>query len=791
MEWSKVFHALLHAESEAQVLQVLTRYKLHDPSLWRPLGGEDNNFAIVGNQHTDPTGALVEKVINAIDANLMAECFISGIDPEGDEAPATMTNAVESFFRVKHGRLGDLSARELTALADRIHLVAVGSKEDPCYLVIDKGEGQTPASFPDTFLSLIKSNKVRIPFVQGRFNSGGTGVLQFCGTENFQVIASRRHPKAPVRKGDRTGDFWGFTLVPRVEPPEGDKRRNSMYVYLAPDGSVPAFAAPSINVLPGASRQNQPAAPYAQPIGYGTIIKLYDYGWKAKSTATTDARFELEKYLHSPCLPFRITETRGGYKAHYYSTTVSGIWASIDAEEGKEDSQRVEPGFPAADDLNLESIGPLSYKIAVFRQDVQPRRVPHGVFFTVNGQVHGDLPADFVARRLEFEYLRGHLLVSVDCTHMHNRVREDFFMASRDRLRQTELYDEIVSKLEADLKNHPGLKALNAARRAKAVEKALGDQEDIVQTFHELLRMDPTLKALFDVGDRLVTKVGPTDVQEFEGRRFPTYFRIAGDPKGIVTKQCPVNRTCRVEFQTDARNDYFHRTESPGEIDIKPHPTFEHGRLWNGIYSARFRSPAGAKPGDAVSITVSVTDPDRASRGKPPFECQLRLALAKPEYPPRRPRPRKPTKPKGPDDGPREAPRLAMPQIKEVRKEEWGNYDPPFAPLEALRVMRSGEGGYDYHVNLDNTYLLTELRQAKETDKNVVVYWFKWGLVLSAMGMIQHAKRLAASKNGARLEDRSEEPVEDVVELINRSIGGVGSVIVPAIRNLYRGPVGA
>jgi hypothetical protein len=35
-------------------------------------GGDDNNWSTVGNQNTNPTGALVEKFINCVDAMLMA-----------------------------------------------------------------------------------------------------------------------------------------------------------------------------------------------------------------------------------------------------------------------------------------------------------------------------------------------------------------------------------------------------------------------------------------------------------------------------------------------------------------------------------------------------------------------------------------------------------------------------------------------------------------------------------------------------------------------------------------------
>jgi hypothetical protein len=629
---------------------------------------------------------------------------------------------------------------------------------------------------------------LRIPFVQGKFNSGGTGVLQFCGTENYQLIASRRNPDCPVKEGDKSGELWGFTVVRRVRPTESDKRRNSMYEYLAPGGEVPAFAAKSIAVLPGDSRKNMPARAYAGDLEYGSVVKLYNYRWKARSIATTEARFELEKYLHSPCLPFRVTESRD-YKANYYSTTVSGVWASVVGDDEEAQSQRVEDDFPAQASLDLESVGRLDYRIAVFKPDVDSRRVPHGIFFSVNGQVHGSLPADFVARRLEFEYLRAHLLVSVDCAGMLPGVREDFFMASRDRIRQNEVYDELVTRLESDLKGHPGLKELNAARRSRALEKALSDQEDVVQTLQDLLRLDPTLRALFNMGDRLVTKVGPTDAQKYDGKRFPSYFRIAGDPKSPPEKACAVNRTCRVEFETDAANDYFDRADSPGEIVVKPLTALEFNQLWKGTWSTRFRPPAGSRPGDRVTVTVNVTDPDRASRGKSGFHNEFTLVVGQADHTPTRPGP-PPKPPKGPTDGKKESVGLAMPNVIEVRTAEWDTLEPSFTQNDALRIVRGGGGDFDYYINLDNTYLLTELSKTKEHDKALIVYWFKWGIVVCAMGMMQHSRRMTGGTNGQKpIPSDTGEIDTDVVDVVNQTGNGLASVIIPVIRNLHRGPV--
>ncbi len=781
MDNFRLFDALLHAESEDEVESILKGggYLTDDPRIWHPLGGMENNFGAVGNQQSDATGALVEKIINAIDSMLMAECFAHNIDPESPQAPQSMTEAVELFFKVRDGKIDNLGTDEQRKLAENINLVAVGSRTNPNYLIIDKGEGQTPAKFPDTFLSLLKANKIRIPFVQGKFNSGGTGVLQFCGTQNYQLIVSKRRPNCPVDPGDQTANLWGFTLVRRLLPSGG--RRNSMYVYLAPGGQVPSFQAEVIKVLPGESGKNQPAPPYAVDLPYGTCIKLYNYRWRAKTLATTDALYELERFLQLPCLPFRLTETRD-YSAHYYATTVRGGWASATAEKDEGESKKLEEGFPAYADLTLAGIGKLPYRIAVYKEGIDSKHVSHGIFFVMNGQTHGSLPSNFVSQRLKFDYLtgkRGPLLVLVDCTAMNERVREDFFMASRDRVRHNEVYNMIEERLADDLKNHPGLQEINQRRRKEELEKHL-DEEAPLDVFQKLLQADPTLSSLFAVGDRLVTSTGPGIPPPFIGRKFPTFFRLVKNPKGGLIKDCPINRTCRVEFETDAMNDYFSRVNDPGEIIIDPPDLCEHSRLWNGQFQTRFRVPWDAQPGTEIMVTVTVTDVTRVN----PFISTFTLK-ALPETSDG-PHSGPPPKPQAVDSiGARTRGVLAPPKPREVRKEEWESYDPPFSKYEALRVMNDSEGGFDYFVNIDNAFLIDELAHAKEEEKQRIKRWFTWGLVLAAVGMLKHHERLEKNKsasNGKHAEE--EEEVIDKLEMVRRSCSGLAQVIIPIIRTL-------
>ena len=764
-----LFEQLLKAESEDKVDAILKRaeYGLENESAWQPLGGMENNFSTVGNQQTEATAALVEKIINGLDADLMAECFRANVDPEGPEAPRTMAEAVKQFFGVRDGLLSNVDPKKLTELASDLHVVAVGEKSNPCYLIVDGGEGQTPETFPDTFMSLNRSNKLRIPFVQGKFNSGGTGVLQFCGDRNMQLIVSKRHPSAPTRNGDSSRDLWGFSVVRRKKPSAG--RRNSMYVYLAPGGSVPRFSAPAINVLPEDRRSLQPR-PYAAPISYGTCVKLYDFRWKRKSIATTDARYELERFLHSPCLPFRLTETRD-YRAHYFAATITGVWASIDADTSE--NTKVEPNFPAYADLNLSGIGSLPYRIAVFRDTVNARHVPHGVFFNVNGQVHGGLPSDFVARKLKFDYLKDHLLVSIDCTGMDPTVREDFFMASRDRVRKNEVYEKVVDHLREALRDHHGLRELNSARRTKEIEETLNDKDQTKNVFSELLKADPTLASLFGDGNRLVTKAAQGKAHPFSGRKFPTFFRLTKAPRGGLLKHCPVNLTSRVEFETDAVNDYFKRGNSAGTIIIDPPNLIEHSSLWNGNFTVLVRPPWYTKPGDAVKVKVTVTDIERQTKGAP-FISEFTL-IADPEQD-RKSKPGQPgRRPRGSGNKHGNLTRAGL-DIPDLR---WKAFDDTTV---SLTISNDDQGRHEYIANLNNKFLVAELIKVKDENRTLVKHWFGYGLLICALGMLKASERAEANS-----DDDTEANGEDLARIITHC-NGIARVIVPIIRTLPRSP---
>jgi hypothetical protein len=81
---------LMRADSEEDVINLLKDAGYWaDVSCWQDYGDIENNFSVIGNQQSRPDSALMEKIVNSVDACLMNECQIRGIDPEGTSATPT------------------------------------------------------------------------------------------------------------------------------------------------------------------------------------------------------------------------------------------------------------------------------------------------------------------------------------------------------------------------------------------------------------------------------------------------------------------------------------------------------------------------------------------------------------------------------------------------------------------------------------------------------------------------------------------------------------------------------
>lgn len=753
--------SLLRSETEDEVIAVLKREKLWDErSVWRPYGDIPNNRGVVGNQQSSPVAAMVEKLVNSIDAVLIGECLLEGVAPTGPDAPVSMQAAAEEFLDIPGGSIERLSPAERTRVAERIQLIACGTKDEPAYMIVDDGEGQAPEAFPTTFLSLLRDNKTRIPFVQGKFNMGGTGVLQFAGSNSFQLILSRRQPGIAGADGDSERNRWGFTLVRRLDPDTNQPQ--STYVYLAPAGEVPSFPGEQLEILPGSYPEL-----YKEPIEAGTVIKLWNYKFTKglKTIATLDLRYALEGHLQDPALPIRIRERRPGYRAHSFDTTMSGLKAVL-----ADSRERIEPGFDTGGDLTVPGVGSVRVRLIVLKEDESASKFPAGVFFDVNGQLHGHLPSEFIARRTKFDYVSSSVLVMVDCTGLPARIREDLFLASRDRMRQCEERTALEDSIAGFLVDHPGLRQLNHDRRqARLAARLTGDEP--AQVVETLARADPTLASIFGKGLQIrIPGRNPAPPIPFVGKQFPTFLRLTKEPADGLVKQCPRNRTCRIEYETDAANDYFSRTVSPGRLAIKGTPTSLSNHLWNGRLTIRFAPPQAANVGDVLRVATEVMDTSRDL----PFTSSFALEVV-PDAPP---------EPPGGPHQPPGAQTLSMPNIVEVRHAAWAEYQ--FDENSAIRIRRGEDETLDFFINMDNINLRNEIARRRDKDPKLLEYWFKYGVFLLALGIVYRTRHSKPVQEDGTPGDDAEsdwKPAELACE-------GLAVTVIPTISQLSAGMPG-
>ena len=651
----------------------------------------------------------------------------------GKYAPKNLEKALDEFFGIYKGALTNLDSRTRASLAKNIGVIATGAKHNPCYTVFDKGEGQTPFRMPDTFLSLNKSNKLRIPFVQGKFNKGSTGTLLFCGNNNLQLIVSKRDTEiAKLEEGDPTADLWGFTIVRRAEPEEGAK--NSSFKYLVPNGTVLSFKSDFLSVLPGSF----PAA-YSEPFESGSLVKLYEYKLK-KSLRTIinfDLYYRLSLMLPNIALPITLYERRPTYKANSYEIILNGL--SVRLEEDKRDN--LEPGFPSSAKLTVmsEDMDLLKY---VFRKEQISHYAPQeGVIFVINGQSHGFLPRLIFSRKsISLDYLQDSLLLLVDCTNLSTRTKEDLFMVSRDRLRDVEIKGEIEHTLEDILRTDPVLKALNHQRYQEEQGARIKDAQPVVSILSKVINQHPSLMKLLIEGKRIATtnELTPTgQKEEFKGKKFPTYFKLDKEYSLDNPKVCPRNKNFRLFFETDAENDYFdkNRGEDVGTFILKmggKKVTQYSLNLWNGIATLTVQLPDFAEVNNIFMYEAIAEDRTQAD----PWINKFFVRVAPPIIIKPSNIEGKRTKPPGGDGDAREIPKqFDPPRLIPCRKTE-ENYRFRDDVHGALRVMNNPNGGYDFYINLDNPYLINEINVRKSRPAAILEDQFANGLAIISLALL-------------------------------------------------------
>lgn len=492
---------------------------------WEPVGGESGNIRYIGNQQTTAAGTLTEIVVNSIDALLMLECIKSGKDPTESGVPNSMNDAAELFFGISNGRIYNcfpngtsklsksvktLKGIPITELAGNIELLFLnsdGNNRHKTVIVYDRGTGQAPNDFKDTFLYYKSDNKLNIPFVQGKYGMGGTGIFSRCGLKNYVFILTSKHPDicnpSEINK-------WAFTIIRKHIGTKREKR--DFYEYLCKKVTrkdIFSFTADRIpNALSGITSSKDGKKTKAAPINemrYGTYMKYYNFELGFTDVRDVEGMFDIS--LYNPVLPARIDDGTK-FKDRGFS------WYLIGGNTRFLTRKWINPSYEEGIDIEFTTKHGVKFtgKVLIFKNYIE--RGGHQtnfriidnlsinrsmcVLLTFNGQTHASLDRRFLSQ-FKYPYIKDKILVVIDFRDImenHRQLRTKFFTADRERLFENEYTKEFRKTLKSTLESDSILKKINDQYHEEKIEESKVD-ENFGDYLEEFLRNNEELKAIF------------------------------------------------------------------------------------------------------------------------------------------------------------------------------------------------------------------------------------------------------------------------------------------------------
>lgn len=612
---------LLSAETEADVEALVAATDLMaDPSNWRPLDGRETNFNVTSNQASDGGKALTELMTNMVDAVLLKHAYLKRIDPKSQNAPKTMYEAVDRLVKkLRGGKLVNLDPRDpwLRDFAQKNLVIGISgakSKSEglPSYTFIDNGEGQHADAFETTFLSLSAGNKKSIPFVQGKFNMGSSGVLRYCGRRWYKLILSRRF--------DGTGP-WGWTLV-RRRPGNRDAMPVAEY-FVRPDGTIPRFEADHLYPLGLVDGRRYEGV----HLSTGTVIKLFDYQVGSKFLSFKGSRDALNENLVETILPFRILDVRqkadpkrGGDRAlgvdarPFYG--MEFLLLNAHGEDGNDDEAEAAgtaPIFvgrftdPGLGEVRIGAIG--------LKRDLpgwlKPQSSNNRVFHAVNGQVQFKQSRGFLSQSCGFPALKDRVVVVVDASGLSFSAHNEVWKGDREHISSTldgERYLDLVTRT---IRESEALKDFQRRVAQEELERAAKSEGNSL--FQKLLDRDPTLAGLLSARDPTIRlpggAAGGEKDEPYEGLYSPT--RLTLDERSLGIVQVPLRRGRAVIAQTDVENGYLRRADNGGRVLLASNvrerfSVREH--LKDGKLSVHLVPAEGCLAGDQFEFQLGLVD---------------------------------------------------------------------------------------------------------------------------------------------------------------------------------------
>jgi hypothetical protein len=641
----------------------------------------------------------------------------------------------------------------------------------PCFTFVDNGEGQNADRFEETFLSLSSGNKKDIPFVQGKYNMGSSGVLGYCGLKWFKLIVSRRY--------DEKGP-WGFTIM-RKRP--GGGMPIAEYFVLS-NGNIPTFNEDALfPFMKGDGKRYNGVL-----LRTGTVIKLYDYQIGSRfSGGFRGSREALNENLVETILPFRILDfrqtpdpKRGGDRADgidprgFCGMEFLLLRSHREGEHDEDEEEAAGTGSIAVATIKSEELGTI--EISAIRLK---RKLPgwlsgsnNRVFHAVNGQVQFKQTRGYLSQTCGFPALKDRVVIIVDSSNISFEAHNEVWKGDREHVRDTIVGERYKDAVTAAIKESKALLELQHEVAKEELQQAATSERN--ELFQKLVDADRNLAALLTNRDPVITlssksgkgNGGEIDKNDFAGKFSPTFlvFENIIREKGF---QIPINRTRSITARTDAENGYLQRIDNRGRLIIKNDFYKSFGvraQLHNGRLTL-FLAPLEniLKVGDVITLDVSLQDD---AMPKPVTE-QIEVIIIDEEKEAKKAKINgsnaKVTQNDNKLNAGQPAPTHGLPPYvlltrngNDVGSQKTEPWPEGFSEVDGGMVEDFGKDGLLYKINYDNSYHIKYRMTARgDVSRDVVTEKYILGMRILMLGY-EHALRTLKELKGDQLNGIAE-----------------------------------
>lgn len=592
MSRNAIAAALFEATTVGQLVGIINDLGDEEELLWRPVGGNDNNLAIIGIG-SDPAAGVIERVTNALDSVIELE-WLTRNRPTNISTPR---EAVDKWLGIKGGHLAGYKTadiRKLENLSNRVEVSLRDSdREDkPTIDVRDFGIGIPPEEFSESILSLNKNRKLRKLFLAGAFGQGGSSALAY---SPYTFICSR---KASI-DGDKVNPF-SFTVV-RFNPGDANVDKHGVYEYMVDRKT-------GCPITANVSEVDFPA---------GTLVRhlTMEVGkYSAVMTAPTGSLwFLVHNYLFDPVLPFRIQDKRAGKNSA--ARTVTGNHRLLSQGEHTEYQRDATLTFRD---------GSVSIKWWVLSAEGDNARsrltqyvmVSQPIVVTYNGQKQGYFPNTVIKDDLKLPYLDRYIIVHVDCDKLDADSRRQLFPTTREALRDTAIGDDLRRLVTDTLSGDSELRRLDHERKQRYVKQEDQGAVDAIRRRLAKRVKTMTMNASEGTGPRINNASNESDKPPLRREPIPiqdppTFLRISNPKPHRVFS----GKSFTLRFETDARPDYFLNPDNFIAVINPPLLSQYTGTasVRDGYGVAYFKAQADVEVGTKGCITLELRPPRHTS----------------------------------------------------------------------------------------------------------------------------------------------------------------------------------